>query len=237
MQAGFFDVDDTLISLKSMFRFQRYYFLHAAEHRGEDGNATYTAFEQALRNHPRRDDRAVLNRLFYQSFAGRQVDQTEQLAAEWFEWESRRLGDRLWIPETLSLLTELRTNGARIVLVSGSCNEILAPIVKRLGGAYCLATQLKAVNGRFTGEIDGRQMIGPGKAEAIVEFARHYKLDLAQCLGCGDHLSDVPMLELTGEVRVVPGEPSMEEEARRRDWPLLDVSPSELPGTRDSLTA
>lgn len=223
MQAAFFDVDNTLIAIKSMFRFQRYYFEHAAAYRGADGESAYASFECGLRENPEGSTREILNRLYYKTFAGRRVDETRRLAGLWFAEEQRAHGSRLWIAESIALMEAVRAEGACIVLVSGSCHDILAPIVAHLRADHSLATTMHSEKGCFSGEIDGRQMIGSGKAEAVREFAAQRGLDLARCLACGDHLSDLPMLEAVGSAHVVAGDPAMEAKARENGWPILSV--------------
>ncbi|MEQ8968164.1 MAG: HAD-IB family hydrolase [Azospirillaceae bacterium] len=231
-QAAFFDVDDTLIDLKSMFAFQAFWYANAEAHRGEDGTALYEAFRERLFTEASREDRAALNRAFYRSFAGRSCAEVRAIARAWFEAEIEERGDALWVSSACELVRRCAGAGAATVGVSGSSLEILEPIAEALGLDALLATRLEAVDGVFTGEIVPPQMIGTGKVESVHAFARDNNLDLGECVACGDHTSDLGMLRLAGKAYVVAGEPEMEAIARREGWTILPrgTAPAETAG-------
>ncbi|MBM3115835.1 HAD family hydrolase [Jeongeupia naejangsanensis] len=217
-KAAFFDVDNTLLNLKSMFSFQQYYYARTGS-----GDA-YPAFVQMLQDHPQRHDRQALNRLFYQSFSGRSQSVLRAIAEAWFAHQLGEYGDALWIRSALTLAGRLRAEGYQLVAVSGSSHEILAPLMRHLGFDACLATTLEVRDGFYTGQIDGLQMIGDGKGVAVRQYAAEQGIDLADCVACGDHITDLPMLFQTGLAFVVEGDPALEEVARQRDWPVLALN-------------
>jgi HAD superfamily hydrolase (TIGR01490 family) len=220
-KAAFFDVDNTLLDIKSMFSFQQYYFEHMEAYNA--GAESYSDFVQALQTHPQRHDRLVLNRLFYQSFAGRRQTVLAALAEAWFASLRRVHGEALWIRPALELAETLRTEGYQLAAVSGSCHEILAPLIRYLGFDACLATTLEVSGGLYTGNIAGIQMIGEGKGVAMRQYAEVRGINLADCVACGDHITDLPMLEMAGEAYVVAGDPPLEQLAHSRGWPVLTV--------------
>ncbi|BCL77082.1 hypothetical protein JHS3_28180 [Jeongeupia sp. HS-3] len=220
-KAAFFDVDNTLLNLKSMFSFQQYYYART------DAADAYTDFVQMLHSHPQREDRQFLNRLFYRSFSGRNQTVLRAIAQAWFAHLQGEYGDELWIRSALALAEQLRAEGFQLVAVSGSSHEILAPLMRHLRFDACLATTLEVRDGFYTGQIDGLQMIGDGKGVAVRKYALEHGLDLADCVGCGDHITDLPMLFLTGRAYVVRGDAPLEEAALQRGWPLLALNEHE----------
>jgi len=220
-RAAFFDVDDTLIDLKSMFAFQAFWYAEEAARTGEDGAALYEAFRERLFSEASREDRPALNRAFYRSFAGRSRAAVRQTAHRWFEAEAEQRGDALWVASACDLVRRCRAEGTLAVGVSGSSLEILDPIAEALGLDGLLATRLEAVDGVFTGEILPPQMIGEGKVTAMADFCRERGLDPGDCIACGDHVSDLGMLRLAGRAYVVAGEPEMETIARSEGWTVL----------------
>jgi HAD superfamily hydrolase (TIGR01490 family) len=219
-RAAFFDVDNTLIDLKSMFAFQAYYWRQRPPP-GRSGDDSYRRFVDDLLAHPQRDDRQVLNRLFYESFAGRDCEDLSTLCEAWFAELLRERGDTLWIAPALALARRLGSEGHWLVAVSGSSEEILAPLLRHLGFDHCLATRLERQGGRYTGRIRPPQMIGPGKTQAVRDFIAIHGLDATDCAACGDHASDAGMLQSVGHAYVVPGDPLLEKLASLHGWRLL----------------
>ncbi|MGJ3265595.1 MAG: HAD family hydrolase, partial [Salinarimonas sp.] len=214
---AFFDVDDTLIRIKSMFDFFRYW---SRVQRGDEALlARFEADFARMRGAgvPRTD----LNRAYYQYFAGVRPDELEAAGTN---WAAMRLAgaDRLFLPESCRLLDQLRTSGKAPVFVSGSFAAILEPIAARLGVAHILATtMLVGPDGRLTGGIGVPQTIGAGKADAIALFLRRTGVDPAVCVAVGDDMSDLPMLEAVGSGIAVGEGTALAAHARARDWPVL----------------
>lgn len=220
-RSAFFDVDNTLLNLKSMFSFQQYYY----EQLG-GGAAAYDDFLNTLMTQPQQHDRLALNRLFYQSFEGRQRAKLSALAWHWFDALCKELGPSLWIRPAIELAQSLREKGYQLVAVSGSCHEILTPLIQQLRFDACLATKLEVNAGFYTGHIESVQMIGDGKAVAIRQYAESQQIDLRDCIACGDHITDLAMLEIVGEPWIVAGDPHLEEIAAARRWPVLAIDAS-----------
>lgn len=221
-RAAFFDVDNTLLNLKSMFSFQEYFYANApAAWRGP--LRSYGDFLEQLDTHPDRQDRLALNGLFYESFKGRRAVDVTALAEQWFSRLSAEHGDRLWIRSALNLASTLRDDGCLLVAVSGSCHEILAPVMKHLSFDRCLATTLEMDKDIYTGKIVPPQIIGSGKAQVILQLAQSLSLNLDHCAACGDHITDMPMLESVGMPYIVAGDPMLEQVAASRRWPVLDA--------------
>lgn len=216
-RAIFFDIDDTLIAIKSMFRFQHYYFSHAPEHAGADPDRLMNGFRETLADAAKGKSRETLNRAFYRSFAGRSVATVERLAQDWFD----TLPASVWIAPAVALLERKRAEGYAVVGVSGSSHEILRGVRARLRLDGLLAARLERRDDRFTGELLPPQTIGAGKAVAIRNFAAVSGIDLDRSAACGDHLSDLAMLELVAERHVVAGDLHMEQVARKRGWPVM----------------
>jgi HAD superfamily hydrolase (TIGR01490 family) len=219
-RAAFFDVDNTLIDLKSMFAFQAYYWRQRPEPT-LPAIETYRRFVARLEEHPQRADRSVVNRLFYESFAGRDCEDVRRLCECWFEAALYEHGEALWIGPALLLARRLKREGFVLVGVSGSSQDILAPLMAHLQFDHCLATRLEEHTGRYTGRIVPPQMIGTGKAQAIAAFMREHGLRAEHCVACGDHASDLPMLQAVGTGFVVPGDPLLEKLASIHGWQVL----------------
>lgn len=219
-RAAFFDVDNTLLNLKSMFSFQRFFYENAPAPWGGEADA-YERFTSLLQAHPQQHDRLALNRYFYESYRGRRHADVVALTEAWFAGLLDKYGERLWIDAALCLARKLRSEGHVLVAVSGSTHEILAPVLRHLDFDACLATTLERDGDTYTGRILPPQVIGEGKREAVHCFARKRGLKLSDCVAVGDHITDLPMLDAVGRAVVIAGDCALESIAAERRWPVL----------------
>ncbi|MFE6228164.1 HAD family hydrolase [Streptomyces sp. NPDC057854] len=213
-EAAFFDVDETLISVKSMFRFLDFYL----EARGE-GPDTYRRLAGELHRMAELGAaRENVNRAYYRLYVGEPERRLARLGAQWFARESR--AQDFWLPESVAEHDLLRKRGTRTVLVSGSFFACLDPIAEALGATDALGAPVTVRGGLLTGEV-GTPMIGQGKAHAARDWLARHGLSPARCAAYGDHTSDLPLLEAVGTPVVVGDEPQMARLAERRGWRRL----------------
>ena len=223
---AFFDVDDTLVLMKTMFSFQDYYYRHAGLAAWLVGPRRAARFDTVcqryrLAGRPREE----LNRMYYQTFTGRRPGAVSKMVARWYA-HSRAVMPEFYRATALQALQRHQEAGDAVVLVSGSMVQILQPIADDLAVPtdHVLATRVAVSRGRYTGEIIPPQTIGAGKAEAVAGFMRAHEADPARCWAYGDHESDFPMLETAGHAVVVSDEPAMLDAARERGWEILPAS-------------
>lgn len=218
---AFFDVDETLIGLKSMFSFRDFYLQWSL---GPSQGATAQQHAKTrMRDWLSQGlDRVEINRLFWEDFQGFEQADVRSAAAAWHEQMRARPG--YFIVPTLQALQCHQTNGVEPVFVSGSSTEILEPLAAELGVNFLLSNRLEVEQGRFTGKLLPPQTIGLGKRQAILNFLQKSDAIADECFGYGDHLSDLPLLESIGHPHVVEGNPELVSIARERGWPILMAS-------------
>lgn len=215
---AFFDVDDTLIDVKSMFSFQDYWFDQTGD---AAGRRAFLVEMNDLRIVGA--SRETLNRRYYAHFAGRCVAATKACAEAWFAALERERPD-LYHAAVAGELRALQDQGVEAVFVSGSFPELLAPAARRLGVRHILATTMEVKDGRFTGVILPPQTIGEGKAVAVKTFLAGRGVPAAVCRAYGDDISDAPMLESVGYPTVVTGGCGLAAYAERRGWRVMAPS-------------
>ncbi|AGL16531.1 HAD family phosphatase [Actinoplanes sp. N902-109] len=205
----FSDVDETLISLKSMFDFLRYRLVRRHGVAGEQEYERIMAVVRRLAGDG--TPRADINRFYYGHYTDEPVEAVGRLAEEWFA-ERTAPGRGFYIESTREALTAHRAGGASIVLVSGSFPPLLDPIAHEVGADAVLCTRPLIADGRYTGQV-GTPVIGAGKGAAVLGMLESRPdVDPGDCWAYGDHVSDLPMLDLVGHpVAVGP-----DEELRRR---------------------
>jgi HAD superfamily hydrolase (TIGR01490 family) len=209
--AAFFDVDETLINVKSMFSFLEFYLRKLGE-----PEATYGRLSAELRHSaglgvPRKD----INRHYYRFYAGHSAQQLARAGREWFTAEQEK--GSLFIPETRTRLQRHLQQGEFVVLLSGSFFACLEPVTEHLGAHWAIGTRPVIRRGRLTGEVL-TPMIGSAKGRAARATAAVRGVDLAQCSAYGDHSSDLDLLASVGRPVVVGDDAVLADHAARAGW-------------------
>jgi HAD superfamily hydrolase (TIGR01490 family) len=212
---AFFDVDDTLISVKSMLSFQEFWYERFND---VEGQLRYYA---DLRQHMHADvSWEFLNRLYYQHFKGRKVADVKLCGEAWFQMMHSTCA-AFFNPVPLAELRYHQCHGHEIVFVSGSFPALLRPIADFLRVRHILATTLEIKGGIYTGDILAPQTIGEGKVEAIKLFLNATGGEAINCYAYGDDISDLPMLETVGNPVVVKGGRKLEHHALGVGWKII----------------
>jgi phosphoserine phosphatase len=134
--------------------------------------------------------------------------------------------DELWPQRRVSVVDALEaaaSDGARVVIASGTYQPVLAAFVARLasgpaGPVIGLGTPLGMEDGRTTGRLAGRVGTGSLKAERVSELAGGAPVRAAY----GDSLADAPLLELAAEAIAVAPDRELRALAIARGWRILD---------------
>ncbi|WP_319018376.1 HAD family hydrolase [Microbispora sitophila] len=217
-RAAFFDVDETLITAKSMFEFLRYWLAR----NGDDGTDYRRRAAELLDIAARGLPRAEGNRAYYLNFKGAPCADVAEAGRAWYA--DYREGPGSFVSASLSALARHRTAGDLIVLVSGSFGACLGPLAADLAADLVLCSDPSvAEDGTFTGEVTV-PMIGAAKADAVARTIRERGLNAQDCFAYGDHVSDLEMLLVVGNPVVVGADPVLREHARSRDWPVLPAT-------------
>lgn len=211
---AFFDVDETLVSVKTMFDFYDY-FLAALGHSPAEQEALRARARDLLRPGLPREQG---NRLFYQRFAGHKAVEVAEIGGRWFTDHMNRGG--LFHSDVLDALRRHRSDGLLTVLVSGSFPAPLDPLARYAGADLTLCTELEVRDGLYTGEVT-RGMIGAAKANAARDLIAEQGATAQDCFAYGDHMSDAELLGLVGHPYVVGSNPDLVALAARNGWPRL----------------
>ncbi|WP_246127498.1 HAD family hydrolase [Amycolatopsis rhizosphaerae] len=214
-RAAFFDVDETLISAKSMFAFLRYW----CARNGDDGSGYRKKADELRRIAASGRPRAEGNRLYYRNFAGARAGDVLAAGREWYA--AYRARPDAFVDAAQAALERHRAAGDLIVLVSGSFAACLSPLAEDVGADTVLCTEpVVSENGLYTGEVRVA-MIGEAKKDAVLATIDGAGLEGASCFAYGDHVSDADMLNAVGNPVVVGGDPALGRIAADRGWPVL----------------
>lgn len=210
---SFFDVDETLISVKSMFDILPFIEAETGQ------NFTATLKQEIAVMRADGISREAVNRHFYMALEGINLGQVIAASNAWF---GKCLSNRevFFNTNIVDHLNRERVAGREPVFVSGSATLFLKPLAEELNVTHVLATELLHSGMFLTGGIRAC-MIGAGKALAVKAFVQEHEADPARCSAIGDHVSDLGMLECVGMPSVVAQNSDLEEIARTRNWPIL----------------
>jgi HAD superfamily hydrolase (TIGR01490 family) len=218
--AAFFDVDETLITLKSMFAFLEYHYRECGYPAAAYTEAVAWLHGLLASGMPR----AQANLKYYELFAGHDARRVAEVGEAWFAAELR--GGALFRPAVLDALAQHRAAGELIVLVSGSFAACLEPIRRHVRADVLLCTVPEVVDDRYTGRVL-TPMIGDAKAAAVRGLMTDRSLRPQDCHAYGDHASDLPLLEAVANPVVVGDDPVLLEHARARSWRRLTGAPAQ----------
>ncbi|MEU0437285.1 HAD-IB family hydrolase [Streptomyces sp. NPDC006290] len=213
--AAFFDVDETLITAKSMFEFLRFWLART----GDDGTR-YARYAATLRDMSALGlPREEVNRAYYQYYTGAYAADVRAAGRDWYA--AYRARPDAFVTAGISALAGHRAAGDAVVLVSGSFRACLDPLAEDLAVNRVLCGELVVdERGFLTGEVV-EPMIGRAKADAVVRTMQELGLAAERCCGYGDHASDLDMLRAVGRPSVVGDDPTLGELARRHGWPVM----------------
>ncbi|MFE0459658.1 HAD family hydrolase [Kitasatospora sp. NPDC058965] len=197
--AAFFDVDETLVRVKTMFHFLDFYLRRRGEPDGTYQRLVADLREQADRGAPRQE----INRAYYRLYAGESAERLTAAGEAWFE---QSVEQDLFVPETVAALAGHQQRGQQVVLVSGSFFAPLAPIAAQLRADLVVGTRPVVRAGRLTGEVVV-PVIGETKGRVARAVAAVRGLDLRGSSAYGDHASDLALLGAVGDPVVVGDDP------------------------------
>ncbi|WP_431681642.1 HAD family hydrolase [Kitasatospora sp. KL5] len=210
---AFFDVDETLVRVKSMFHFLEFYLRRRGEPEGTFQRLTAELKAAAAAGTPRQ----VVNREYYRLYAGESAERLASAGEAWFE---RAVERGLFVPEAVAEVERHRAAGDFVVLVSGSFFACLDPIAAQLRADWTFGTRPVVRGGRLTGEVVV-PVIGEVKARVASAVAGVRGLDLAGSAAYGDHSSDLPLLSAVGRPVAVGHDPVLTAHAELAGWRRL----------------
>ena len=163
--------------------------------------------------------RRAFNIWFYRLYRGMRRDWLIEAAQGLFE---EVLGPAIY-PGAPELVRRDRDAGYRTVLVTGSPEFALGPLVRHFGFDHLVANVLEFWDGVATGAIRPPVVAGRDKVALMRRLCGQYNVDSAETKAYSDSLSDLPMLEAVGRPVAVNAGRRLRRIALARGWPLLDL--------------
>lgn len=209
---AFFDVDETLVSVRTLESFLMYYLRLVPAMISPERLRELAQQVVQL-------DRSEFNELYYGIWAGQPAAQVREAGYGWLAEASAQPG--FYRANVLERLRAHQSAGDRVVFVSGSFEGPLRPLAEAVGADELYCTGLELDGDAYTGRVSAA-MISDDKGRAVAAYLAA-SAPGTQSWGYGDHPSDLPLLEAVTHPVVVGSDPVMLELAGERGWPVMPI--------------
>ena len=224
---AFFDVDNTLMRGASV-----YYVGRAAWRRGLISWRDIAVFAwHQFRFLAVGENRKHLSTAKERALAlvgGHTEEALTSLAEEIYD---RDIAPNLW-RETVELTREHLNKGHEVWLITATPQLVAQVIADRLELTGALGTKVQALDGVFTGGLDGHVLHGEEKAAVASAFAHEKNANLADCWAYSDSSNDIPLLTMVGNRVVVNADAKLLAHALAQGWTVLPLKRSSIRDAR-----
>jgi len=121
------------------------------------------------------------------------------------------------------LLADHRQRGHYLLIITATNRFVTEPIAELLGVDDLIATEPEVCDGRYTGKIQGIPSFQAGKVERLLQWLHDQNAGDLESWFYSDSHNDVPLLEQVDHPIVVDPDPSLEQQARERRWPVISL--------------
>jgi HAD superfamily hydrolase (TIGR01490 family) len=164
-------------------------------------------------------NRRLFNDLFFVRYRGESEDRLRAMAQELFDTVLKPS----IFPGAYELIDKSRQLGLRQVIVTGALDLTVQPLARHLKIDDYVTNRLEFVDGYATGRLLPPIMAAATKASWMRIYAEKENLNLSDCYGYSDSLSDLPMLSVVGHPTAVNPDIRLRSTALQHDWPVLDL--------------
>ncbi|MBI4209356.1 MAG: HAD-IB family hydrolase [Deltaproteobacteria bacterium] len=213
IKAAFFDVDGTLVPRISTERIFAFYLLQ----RRIIGIQQGWHFFRYFLNHPEQWADSIFKRdkAYLRGLESRDL---RRYARECFK---ERIEGRI-SEKGRREIQKRHEEGARVILLTGSLECLVAPIARYLEVDGTIHSRLRLEKGVVTGEIEGLHPYGEKKRILLERYAYEREVDLSESYGYADSYQDIVFLEGVGNPVAVNPDRKLKEYAKHRQWPIVE---------------
>jgi HAD superfamily hydrolase (TIGR01490 family) len=214
--AAFFDLDRTLMAGSSGLPWARAAMRAGLIGRGQMLRWGVDALRFRLRGSTDEATEKLLGEV-KEVFAGTHSRDLSRLAPEVLVGLIPRI-----YPQMLREVYEHQDAGRPTFIVSAAGDELVQLLARILYMDGGIGTPYEVgPDGRFTGELGGPFMYGPGKVEAMRGFADEHGIDLETSWAYSDSVSDLPMLRAVGNPVAVNPDDELARVATAEGWRVM----------------
>ena len=124
----------------------------------------------------------------------------------------------------LKIIHDHGDRGDTILLASATNELIVQPIAKRLDIQNVIATQVKFINDKCTGEYIPPSALGEGKLKLVQQWMQRNNFDdFSGVTFYSDSINDLPLLEAVDFPKAVNPDAMLEKISLERGWEIIDL--------------
>lgn len=210
---AFFDLDGTLIA-----GYSARYLAQDRLRTGDFGaNELIRSFALMLGSGMNQATFGQLVELGAEAWRGRAIEDLEEMGARMF---AKNIRDQIY-PEMRDIVEAHQRRGHTVVLSSSASSFQVEPVARYLGIEHVVCNRFATENGVLTGGVQRPIVWGPGKADAVQDFAAERVIDLNRSYFYADGDEDTGLMYLVGNPRPTNPGKHMAKVADKRGWPVL----------------
>jgi HAD superfamily phosphoserine phosphatase-like hydrolase len=160
---------------------------------------------------------AATHRIYSHGMAGLLVEEVRQTAAAVWRQAAGQVFDY-----ARPLISRLTAAGFRVLLISGSPAEIVAPAAADLGAAGWYGASLRTEHGRYLPEIVAAPGIPGGKLRALHALTAADPESFADSLAVGNATTDIELLERVRHPYAFEPDQALRKLADTQGWPIVE---------------
>ena len=234
--AALFDLDGTMASGHMIFDFPSHLLSAGLFTKDDDRAIVKMAGDLKKGAVTYRNVAERIPALFAKGVRG-QEEQAISLEAEKFvEWRMDHV-----FPYAKGLVKLMRESGRPAMAISGSPEQTVQALARRLGMDAAVGTRLEIKAGRFTGKVLQNLILEENKKAFFEELVEKLALDASICFGFGDTEQDISFLGGVGHPVALNPSPELKTIALSKGWHIFEndddvvAQVRKLEGNRDAV--
>jgi len=202
LKVAIFDFDDTLYKGQSLN-----HFINFLEYQLSLSKRVLALLRKRFEGRST-DDNRLHKEFLLKPFIGIDEKKMLELGMQFYESRIRHGLSK----EVLNGLNNHKNQGYYTILASGGFDIYLNDFVNEHDIDLAITSSFLFRDGKFTGEIKGKEVLGMDKRNEIVKLTSNMPIDWAASYFYSDHASDKPTFELVGNKVLVTAQ------GKKRDW-------------------
>lgn len=126
-------------------------------------------------------------------------------------------------PGTPALLEKHRAQGDLILITTATSRFVTEPIAALLDVDHLIATDAELDGARYTGRIAGTPNFQGGKVTRLREWLAAQPQAFTHMTCYSDSRNDIPLLEMGDQAVAVDPDPTLQQTALMRGWPVISL--------------
>ncbi len=213
MPLALFDLDETLLAGDSDYLWGQYLVQQDA--------VDAEVYERTNREFYEQYKQGSLDIYEYSKFAFKPL--SEHPLGTLKQWRAEFVEEKIkpiMTQKGIAALEKHRLTGDHLIIITSTNHFITQPIAELYNVHQLIATQLKMVDGKYTGELDA-PCFAHHKIERLNEWLEVCGLNLQGSYGYSDSHNDIPLLNAVQHPYAVDPDDNLRSHAKNNNWEII----------------